>query len=112
MIRRDLQSPPDYPVSHATEKGIDVAIVDMIRLGASGYLDTAILFSSDNNLMPAIEVLWTMQQCGHVEVASWSCAHRSGSPAYSSPVSPPERDRPRVARRRHRCRVFAHTVPR
>jgi uncharacterized LabA/DUF88 family protein len=29
-------------------KGIDVAIaVDMIRLGMSGYMDTAILFSSE-----------------------------------------------------------------
>ncbi len=30
----------------------------MIRLGMSGSMDAAILFSSDNDLMPAIEVLW------------------------------------------------------
>ena len=47
VIRRDLQYPPDYPMSAASEKGIDVAIaVDMIRLGMSGYMDTAILFFS------------------------------------------------------------------
>lgn len=58
VIRRNLQYPSDYPVSRATEKGIDVAIaVDMIRLGMSGYMDAAILFSSDNDLMPAVEVL-------------------------------------------------------
>ena len=58
------------------EKGIDIAIaVDMIRMGMSGYMDTAIPFSSDNDLMPAVEVLRAIPQC-HVEVASWSGAHR------------------------------------
>lgn len=85
VIRRNLQYPPDYPVSRATEKGIDVAIaVDMIRLGMSGYMDTAILFSSDNDLMPAVEVLWTMPQC-HIEVASWSGAHRIRFPGTQQP---------------------------
>ena len=56
----------------------------MIRLGMSGYMDTAILFSSDNDLMPAVEVLWTMPQC-HVEVASWSGAHRVRFPGTQQP---------------------------
>ena len=85
VIRRNLQYPSDYPASRASEKGIDVAIaVDMIRLGMSGYMDTAILFSSDNDLMPAVEVLWTMPQC-HVEVASWSGAHRVRFPGTQQP---------------------------
>lgn len=76
MIRRNLQYPGDYPVARASEKGIDVALaVDIIRLGMSGYMDAAILFSSDNDLMPAIEVLWDMPRC-HVEVAAWSGAAR------------------------------------
>lgn len=76
VIRRNLQYPSDYPAARASEKGIDVAIaVDMIRPGMSGYMDTAILFSSDNDIMPAVEVLRTMPQC-HVEVVSWSGAHR------------------------------------
>ncbi|HOQ54569.1 MAG TPA: hypothetical protein PLF56_13275, partial [Micropruina sp.] len=42
----NLQYPYDYPASGASEKGIDVAIaVDMIRLGMSGYMDAALLFS-------------------------------------------------------------------
>lgn len=49
--------------------------VDMIRLAMSGYIDAAILFSSDNDLLPAVEVLWAMPQC-HIEVASWSGASR------------------------------------
>lgn len=85
VIRRNLQYPSDYPASRASEKGIDVAIaVDMIRLSMSGYMNTAILFSSDNDLMPAVEVLWGMPQC-HVEVASWSGGHRVRFPARSSP---------------------------
>lgn len=76
VIRRNLQYPADYPVSKANEKGIDVAIaVDLIRLGMTGYMDAAILFSSDNDLLPAVEVLAAMQHC-HIEVASWSGAHR------------------------------------
>ena len=73
------------PSQRASEKGIDVAIaVDMIRLGMSGYMDATILFSSDNDLMPAVEVLWTMPQC-HVEVASWSGAHRIRLPGTQQP---------------------------
>ncbi|MGO1590892.1 MAG: NYN domain-containing protein [Ancrocorticia sp.] len=76
VVRRNLQYPSDFPASAASEKGIDVAIaVDMIRLGMSGYMDVAVLFSSDNDLMPAVEVLWGMPDC-HVEVASWTGAHR------------------------------------
>lgn len=64
---------------------LDVAIaVDMIRLAMSGYMNTAILFSSDNDLMPAVEVLWGMPQC-HVEVASWSGAHRVRFPGTQQP---------------------------
>ena len=85
VVRRNLQYPSDYPAARASEKGIDVAIaVDMIRLAMSGYMNTAILFSSDNDLMPAVEVLWGMPQC-HVEVASWSGAHRVRFPGTQQP---------------------------
>lgn len=85
VIRRNLQYPPDYPTVPAMEKGVDVAIaVDMIRLGMSGYMDVAILFSSDNDLIPAVEVLAAMPQC-HVEVASWSGAHRIRLPGTQKP---------------------------
>lgn len=85
MIRRNLQYPPDFPASRASEKGIDVAIaVDMIRLAMSGYLDAAILFSSDNDLTHAIEVLAAMPQ-RHVEVAAWSGAHRIRFPGTQQP---------------------------
>ncbi|MCL2463779.1 MAG: NYN domain-containing protein [Micrococcales bacterium] len=85
VVRRNLQYPPDYPASKATEKGIDVAIaVDMIRLGMSGYMDTAILFSCDSDLLPAVEVLWDMPT-SHVEVAAWSGASRLRFPGTQTP---------------------------
>jgi len=85
VVRRNLHYPSGYPASRASEKGIDVAIaVDMIRLGMSGYMNTAIVFSSDNDLVPAVEVLWGMPQC-HVEVASWSGAHRVRFPGTQQP---------------------------
>jgi uncharacterized LabA/DUF88 family protein len=76
VIRRNLMYPPNYPSVPATEKGIDVAIaVDMIRLAMAGTMDAAILFSSDKDLLPAVEVLWDTPAC-HVEVAAWAKAPR------------------------------------
>jgi len=85
VIRRNLQYPPDYPSSRPVEKGIDVAIaVDMIRLAMSGYMDAMILFSSDSDLMPAIEVLRDFQSC-QVEVAAWWMAPRIAFPGTQLP---------------------------
>jgi hypothetical protein len=82
VIRRNLQYPHDYP---AVEKGIDMAIaVDMIRLRMNGYMDAATLFSSDNDLLPAVVVLWGMPSC-HVEIAAWSDAFRIRFPGTQSP---------------------------
>lgn len=68
--------PADYPQSRAVEKGIDVAIaVDMIRMGLGHGMDVAILFSSDKDLLPAVETLVDRRIC-HVEVAAWSGAAR------------------------------------
>lgn len=85
VIRRNVQYPPGWPTQKAAEKGIDVAIaVDMIRLAMSGAYDAAILFSSDNDLMPAVEVLWDLPRVA-VEVACWSGAHRLRMPNTKSP---------------------------
>ena len=68
--------PPDYPNTRAMEKGIDVAVaVDMIRMGLANEMDVAILFSSDKDLLPAVEMLIDRRIC-HVETAAWSDSHR------------------------------------
>lgn len=60
------------PAQPPQEKGIDVALaVDMIHLAHDGQYDALILFSSDTDLLPALEAIRTLR-LGHVEVACWS----------------------------------------
>lgn len=75
--RRNLAYPDDWPDTPASEKGIDVAIaVDMMRLAMTpGYMDAAILFSSDTDLLPALEAIWELRLC-KLEVASWQRGYR------------------------------------
>lgn len=77
VVRRNLSYPRDYPDRPASEKGIDVAVaVDMIRLALTeDYMDTAILLSSDKDLLPAVETLYDLQLC-HIELACWAGAYR------------------------------------
>lgn len=76
VTRRNLRYPSDWPSTPPQEKGIDVAIaVDMINLAMRGEMDVAILFSSDTDLLPALEVLYDQRLC-HVEVTAWEQAKR------------------------------------
>ncbi|MFC7382473.1 NYN domain-containing protein [Sphaerisporangium rhizosphaerae] len=71
MVRRQLnyRGWPDRPPQ---EKGIDVAIaVDLIHLALRGQYDALVLFSSDTDLLPAVETIKNLR-LGHVEVACWS----------------------------------------
>jgi uncharacterized LabA/DUF88 family protein len=80
VVRRPLRYPHDWPVTPAIEKGIDVALaVDMVRMAASKEFDAAILFSSDTDLMPAIETIMDLR-LGHVEIATWAGAKRLRRP--------------------------------
>lgn len=72
VIRRNLQYPKRWPDVPASEKGIDVAIaVDMVRLSLSGGVDAIVLFSSDSDLLPAVEFVNAMEGVS-MEVASWA----------------------------------------
>jgi uncharacterized LabA/DUF88 family protein len=77
VIRRNLRYPPDYPASPAEEKGIDVAIaVDLIHAALMDKdMDAAILFSSDTDLLPALELIDRLK-CTHIEVAAWAKGNR------------------------------------
>lgn len=76
VIRRNLQYPPTWPHSPATEKGIDVALaVDVVALAIQGRCDAAIVFSSDKDLLPAVETVAHLPGA-HVEVAAWCGAPR------------------------------------
>lgn len=76
VIRRNLQYPPRWPDVPASEKGIDVALaVDLVHFAIAGQIDAAIVFSSDKDILPAIELVYNQTPC-HVEVACWSGAPR------------------------------------
>jgi uncharacterized LabA/DUF88 family protein len=71
MVRRQLNY-RDWPDVPPREKGIDVAIaVDLIHLALRKQYDALVLFSSDTDLLPAIEAIKQLKLC-HIEVACWS----------------------------------------
>lgn len=76
VTRRNLVYAPDWPDIPPQEKGIDVAIaVDMMAMALRKEMDAAILFSSDKDLLPALESIYAERLC-HVEVACWSGGRR------------------------------------
>jgi len=81
VISRDLRYPPDWPKRPAQEKGIDVALaVDFVMMAARRDYDVGILFSSDTDLVPALEAVLALRPADRVscEVAAW--AARGGRP--------------------------------
>ncbi|NYJ76576.1 NYN domain-containing protein [Allobranchiibius huperziae] len=76
VIRRNLWYPDEWPNTPPTEKGIDVAVaVDAVRLAAFRETDVIVIFSHDNDLLPAVETVMDLQGC-HIEVAAWSECNR------------------------------------
>jgi uncharacterized LabA/DUF88 family protein len=71
VIRRQLNY-RDWPNQPPREKGIDVSIaVDLMHLAFRKQYDALVLFSSDTDLLPALESVVKLR-LGHVEVACWS----------------------------------------
>lgn len=76
VVRRNLQYPSQWPSAPASEKGIDVALaVDLVKYAIRGDIDAAIVFTSDKDILPAIELVYWETSC-HVELACWSGGHR------------------------------------
>jgi hypothetical protein len=71
LVRRQLNY-RGWPGVPPQEKGIDVALaVDLIHLAIGRQYDALVVFSSDTDLLPALETIVTLR-LGHVEVACWS----------------------------------------
>jgi len=71
VIRRQLNY-RGWPQLPPQEKGIDVAIaVDLMHLALRRQYDALVLFSSDTDLLPALETIVQLRLT-HVEVASWA----------------------------------------
>ena len=68
------------------EKGIDVALaVDLMHLALRGRHNALVLFSSDTDLLPALESIVDLR-LRHVEVACWSGFKPLRFPASNSPL--------------------------
>jgi len=75
VISRDLRYPRDWPRRAAQEKGIDVALaVDFVMMVARSECDVGILFSSDTDLVPALEAVLALRPGDPpaCEVAAWA----------------------------------------
>jgi hypothetical protein len=71
VIRRQLNY-RNWPNQPPVEKGIDVAVaVDLMHLAYRKQYDALVLFSSDTDLLPALEAIVQLR-LGHVEVACWA----------------------------------------
>ena len=85
VIRRQLNY-RDWPNRPPQEKGIDVAIaVDLLHLAFRKQYDALVLFSSDTDLLPALEMVVQLR-LGHVEVACWAGFKPLRFPARSTQV--------------------------
>jgi len=83
---RPLRYPQGWPRVKAQEKGVDVELaVDYVSMAARGDYDTAVLFSTDSDLRPALEAVAALRKPGHAypccEVAAW----RNPAPSVFSP---------------------------
>ena len=71
MIARDLRYPAGWPAQPAQEKGIDVALaVDFVMMAARREFDVGVLFSSDTDLVPALEAVVALRP-GRRRHAKW-----------------------------------------
>ncbi len=73
VISRPLRYPPKFPAQKPQEKGIDVQLaIDFISLALDDAYDVAILFSSDTDMIPALN--FVIERCPEkcVEVAAWA----------------------------------------
>ena len=58
VITRSLRYPRGWPAIPAQEKGVDVALaVDFVKLDIEGEYDVGVMMSTDNDLLPALEVV-------------------------------------------------------
>ena len=76
VIHRPLRYPPAYPRIPAQEKGIDVQLsIDVVAGAIDHAYDIGIVFSTDTDLRPAIELVANrFVGIPRIELAAWSSA--------------------------------------
>lgn len=84
-VRRPLRYPRGWPATPAQEKGIDVSLaIDVLRLALERKYDFGVLFSSDTDLVPALEALAELK-LARLEVAAWTGTPRLRLPGTGLP---------------------------
>jgi len=76
LVRRDLKYEVDRKLGRfqAREKGIDVALaIALVESAILGKFESVVVFSSDTDLLPAIELVYKRTKC-HLEIACWKGA--------------------------------------
>ena len=73
VFPRTLKYPPGYPAEKPREKGVDVQLaIDFVAGATDGDFDVGIIFSTDTDLIPAIEFVLDRPILGvTAEVAAW-----------------------------------------
>jgi len=81
VISRPLMYPRGYPKEKPKEKGIDVSLaIDVIVLALRNEYDTAIVVSTDTDILPAIEAVRDLTD-KKVEIATWRGHAPLGKPS-------------------------------
>ncbi len=80
VISRPLRYPAAFPHQKPEEKGIDVQLaIDFVGMALDDAYDVAILFSSDTDLLPALNFVIDRLPDKRLEVAAWSGRKRLSS---------------------------------
>lgn len=81
VFARTLRYPREWPDTSAQEKGVDVALaIDFVALALDQEYDVGVIFSTDTDLVPALEFVRTRfsSRC-HIATAAWK-GHRIRKP--------------------------------
>ena len=91
VLGRPLRYPRDFPASKPQEKGTDVELaIDLVTHSISRYFDVGIVFSTDQDLRPALE--WVARQSNpgpRVELAAWRSPRSNRRIPVDAPVAVP-----------------------
>jgi uncharacterized LabA/DUF88 family protein len=82
VVRRRVLNYRGWPDERPREKGVDVALaIDVVRMAMLDEYDVGIIFSSDTDLVPAIETAFKHTK-PNIEIACWSGAKPLWLPEY------------------------------
>lgn len=87
----DEWTPGRHDCDQPREKGVDVSLaVDLVTMASERRFDVGVVFSADNDLLPAVEYVARQHQrdnsAPQIEVAAWSGSLNSHRPSRLNPA--------------------------